>query len=192
MRDLLFAAGLALAVSASAGRPVGLGPLLARDHLDTEVSTNAAFAVGGPNGRFLTFDLEFSATPSNNVQIAFGRDADHDGALSVPETALVVGWDCGEWVALGPRPQDALRSSAQTTNATKRLQWRFDRKPEAQRRFSATENGMPISFFDGALPPDWFFDPAWDRVRLTVRGTDIPDERFRAQMTAPGTHITLR
>lgn len=192
MRDLLFAAGLGLAVSVSAGRPVGLGPLPAWDHLDTEVSTNAAFAVGGPGGRFMTFDLEFSATPSNNVQVAFGRDADRDGVLSVPETALVVGWDCGEWVVSGSRPQEILRSSALTTNATKCLRWSFDRRRESQRRFTAAENGMPVVFFDGDLPPDWFFDTAWDTVRLTVRGVDVSDERFRAQMTAPGTSITFR
>lgn len=192
MRILIFTAGLALVASSHAGRPVGLGPSVAWDRLDTEVTTNAAFAAGDPNARFLTFDLELYATPSNNVQVSFGRDADGDGALSVSEAALVVGWDCGEWMALGRRPQEALRASAQTTNATKRLIWSFDQRRGFPRRLVATENGMPIAFFDDVVPPDWFFDPEWDTVRLTVRGVDVPDERFRAQMTAPGTHVMFR
>ena len=35
-------------------------------------------------------------------------------------------------------------------------------------------------------------DPGWDTVRLIVRGTDAPNERFRAQMIAPGTRISIR
>ena len=192
MRVLIFAADLALAVVAYAGRPVGLGPLPAWDCLDTEVSTNAAFAVGGPDNRYLTFELELYATPSNNVQVAFGRDADGDGVLSVPEMALVVGWDCGEWVALGSRPQDAVRSSAQTTNVTKRLQWNLYEGNGVPRNLAVTENGSPVPLFDGIRPPDWLLDPGWDTVRLTVRGMDAPNERFRAQMIAPGTRISIR
>ncbi|MGN0855301.1 MAG: hypothetical protein ACI4R9_07265 [Kiritimatiellia bacterium] len=192
MRVLIFAAGLALAAVVYAGRPVGLGPLPAWDCLDTEVSTNAAFAVVDPNNRYLTFELELYATPSNNVQVAFGRDADGDGVLSVFETALIVGWDCGEWVALGLRPQDAVRSPAQTMNATKRLQWNLYEGNDIPRKLSAAENGTPIPHFDGVCPPNWFLDPGWDMVRLTVRGTDAPNESFRAQMIAPGTRITIR
>lgn len=192
MRVLIFAADLALAVVAYAGRPVGLGPLPAWDCLDTEVSTNAAFVVGGPDNRYLMFELELYATPSNNVQVAFGRDADDDGVLSGSETALIVGWDCGEWVALGARPQDAVRSPASTTNITKRLQWNLHEGNGIPRKLTVAENGTPIRHFDGVRPPDWFFDSSWDTVRLTVRGTDAPNERFRAQMIAPGTRISIR
>lgn len=192
MRFFMISAGLALAVSAHAGRSVDLGPLPVWDSLDTEVSTNVSFAVGRPQDRFLTFDLELHATPSNNVQVAFGRDADNDGELSVSETALVVGWDSGEWVVSGPRPQDVFRSPAQTTNAIKRLQWSLYEGLGSPRRLAATENDMPIPSLDGSRPPDWFFDQEWNLLRLTVRGTDIPGESFRAWMTAPGTRITIR
>lgn len=192
MRVLIFAAGLALAAVAFAGRPVNLGPLPAWDCLDTEVSTNAAFAVGGPDNRYLTFELELYATPSNNVQVAFGRDADGDGVLSVSETSLVVGWDCGEWVTLGARPQDVVRLPAQTTNVTKRLQWNLYEGNGVPRKLCATENGNPIPLLDGVRPPDWFVDSGWNMVRLTVRGTDMTSESFRAQMIAPGTRISIR
>ena len=64
---------------------------------DMEVSTNFAFSVGGGSNRRLAFSLELQASPSNNVEVAIGCDADNDGRLSLDETALAVGYDCGEW-----------------------------------------------------------------------------------------------
>ena len=37
------------------------------------------------------------ASPSNNVEVAFGTDADGDGVLDLWETDCVIGWDCGAW-----------------------------------------------------------------------------------------------
>ena len=64
---------------------------------DTEVSTNVALAVGAARNRRLVFSVELQASPSNNVEVAVGCDADADGRLSLAESALVVGYDCGEW-----------------------------------------------------------------------------------------------
>ena len=52
---------------------------------DTEVSTNFTFAVGGGSNRKLVFSLELQATPSNNVEVAIGCDANGDGRLSLNE-----------------------------------------------------------------------------------------------------------
>ena len=41
------------------------------------------------------FLLEFQSPASNNVEVAIGRDADEDGCLSLDETDLAVGYDCG-------------------------------------------------------------------------------------------------
>ena len=35
------------------------------------------------------------ASPSNNVEVAFGCDA--NGTLEDSDTAFAIGWDCGEW-----------------------------------------------------------------------------------------------
>ena len=64
---------------------------------DTEVVTNAALPAARADSRVFAFSLELDATASNNVEVAFGRDADHDGVLSRGEADLLVGWDCGEW-----------------------------------------------------------------------------------------------
>ena len=49
---------------------------------DTEVVTNAALPAVRADSRVFAFSLELDATASNNVEVAFGSDADHDGVLS--------------------------------------------------------------------------------------------------------------
>jgi hypothetical protein len=44
--------------------------------------------------------IELDATPSNGVEVVFGRDADGDGLLSRTEEAMSVGYDCGEWTVV--------------------------------------------------------------------------------------------
>ena len=59
----------------------------------------------------ITWIHGFSGTPSNNVEIALGRDADGDGELSFDEAAVRLGWDCGvffvERVVTGERFEEA-------------------------------------------------------------------------------------
>ena len=64
-------------------------------HFDTETSTNMPFAIGSSGaGRFM-LSLSCMATPSNNVEAAFGRDTNLDGVLDLGEITFTVGWDCG-------------------------------------------------------------------------------------------------
>ena len=70
------------------------------EYADTEVVTNVALPAVRADSRVFSFRLELDATPSNNVSLVVGRDADEDGVLSRAEEALAVGWDCGEWKVL--------------------------------------------------------------------------------------------
>ena len=76
------------------------------EYLDTETVTNVPFSAWQEHLRHFTFKLAFNATPSNNVEMAFGTDGAtgttgvspvEDGTLSPDECDLVVGWDCGAW-----------------------------------------------------------------------------------------------
>ena len=66
---------------------------------DTEVSTNIAFAVERPAMTRIEFTVALDATPTNNVEVAIGTDANSDGNLAVEEAANVFGYDCGTWFA---------------------------------------------------------------------------------------------
>ena len=83
--------------SACASFAVDVAALPDSSFADTEVSTNFTFAVGGGSNRRLVFSLELQTTPSNNVEIAIGCDANGDGRLSIDESGLPVGYDCEEW-----------------------------------------------------------------------------------------------
>ena len=66
---------------------------------DTEVSTNIAFVVERPAMTRIEFAVALDATPTNNVEVAIGTDANGDGNLSVEESVHVFGYDCGTWFA---------------------------------------------------------------------------------------------
>ena len=69
------------------------------EYADTEVSTNIAFAVERPAMTRIEFTVSLDATPTNNVEVAIGTDANGDGSLAVEESAYVFGYDCGTWFA---------------------------------------------------------------------------------------------
>ena len=66
---------------------------------DTEVSTNIAFVVERPAMTRIEFTVALDATPTNDVEVAIGTDANSDGNLAVEEAAYVFGYDCGAWFA---------------------------------------------------------------------------------------------
>lgn len=89
---------LAVLIVVSAwGRAVVPAELPPAVHADTETVTNVPFATALDVAGCLSFGLVCRATPSNNVEVAFGRDSDGNGMLDVGEEDCIVGWDCGAW-----------------------------------------------------------------------------------------------
>jgi len=64
---------------------------------DCEIVTNCVFVASRQDAKVFSIQMELDATPSNGVEVLFGRDADGDGILSRTEEAMSVGYDCGEW-----------------------------------------------------------------------------------------------
>lgn len=71
---------------------------------DTESSAVVPIHDWPDYGRRVNLTLSAHATPSNNVQVAFGKDLNGDEDLEPEETELVVGFDCGVWFARDERP----------------------------------------------------------------------------------------
>lgn len=107
--------GMAFAATAAAWsayalpavRPV-LPPV---EHADTETVTNVPFTAWERGLRAFRFDLAFTGTASNNVEMAFGTDADGDGGLSDGEVDVRAGWDCGELFIAKSRSRTTARRS---------------------------------------------------------------------------------
>ena len=141
---------------------------------DTEVVTNAALPAARADSRVFAFTLELDATASNNVEVAFGRDADHDGVLSRAEADLLVGWDCGEWKVVDCATGDGVHEQGEEGRAS--LEWRLVfGAANAPRSLSATANGRAAFAALAAHPPRFLYSREWDTVRVVCRGMDSPN-----------------
>jgi hypothetical protein len=196
--SLALAVALPAAVSVSAAT-LDVPRLPPPTFADREVSRDIAIPVPAVSGmRRFRLQLAFNATPSNNVQIAFGRDAEPmDGALDAGETALIVGWDSGEWFLrpaglrerLVHAPAGGLMPRRRRLDAFIRLS---ARGAPAAAGFSDDDGSFT---FDGlALTPlpDWLMPEDWSHLRVTVRGAAIAEEDVRVRLLPDGAIIMVR
>ena len=159
---------------------------------DTEVSTNCPFSFASPFVADFRLTVEFDSTPSNNVQIAFGRDSDADGVLSAGETDMALVWDCGEWLLIGTNALPFAVSPAVSTNAHKVLRWDLHLRRKSPERLVLTENGQSLVPDPVSAPEPWFYGRDWNMFRLTARGIDDPAESFTVDLNEKGALILLR
>ena len=159
---------------------------------DTEVTTNCPFSFASPFVADFRLTVEFDSTPSNNVQIAFGRDSDADGVLSAGETDMALVWDCGEWLLIGTNALPFAVSPAVSTNAHKVLRWDLHLRRKSPERLVLTENGQSLVPDPVSAPEPWFYGRDWNMFRLTARGIDDPAESFTVDLNEKGALILLR
>ena len=170
--------------------PASLPPAV---HADTEVSTNVPFTAWEEHQKRFEHRLSFEATPSNNVQVAFGTDADADGVLGPDEERLVVGWDCGEWFVLDATNGVRLADVARPTNRAQTLAFVFETRSDgAVKSLSLSSDGVGLFPSLAATPPKWLYDTRWDMFRLTARGVDDPHAGFRVQTIPCGLSFIFR
>ena len=141
----------------------GLPDLPTSEYADTEVSTNVVFAVGEGGGRRLVFSIELEATPTNNGEVAIGHDADGDGRLSLDETALAVGYDCGEWFVRSAAKDSVTCEAVPSSGA-------FRRTYEIRSRN---------------------VDPSWNLVKVTRRGLGVSSVSISLNLVEFGFGLTV-
>ena len=159
---------------------------------DTEVSTNLALRSWDTNVRTFTLTLELTASASNNVQVAFGRDLSGDGDLAPGETGFVLGWDCGAWFMMSADD----RFTAQPPGAASRKTLFFALRLGAAgapvaltvRDGNTALVGFPVA---GAVP-SWLYSPSWNRMKVTARGVDPAGETIQVRLVEDGARIILR
>lgn len=164
---------------------------------DGEVSADAALPAGRTNDlRAFRLEMTFEATPSNNVQAAFGRDAaPADGALDAGETGLIIGWDRGEWFLRprGLRERHAFAPAVQDGTRTLTVSIRITSQGVVQ-SLVVKDGGTAFAFPDllAAPFPDWLNPGLWTHLRVTARGADAPGESVKAVFAADGARITVK
>ena len=153
---------------------VTVTPLPPSEFADTEVSTNIAFAVERPAMTRIEFTVALDATPTNNVEVAIGTDANGDGNLSVEEAAYVFGYDCGTWF-----------ERSQSKSEVEVEQW----NPNLHCTTTTPDYGLSSHTF---ILKKRQLDTAWNLVKVTRRGCGAVCELVEAKGRKPGLKLEVR
>ena len=152
---------------------------------DTEVSTNVTCNLNLPSLKMYRLALGLVATPSNEVEVVIGADADRDRRLSFDEQGVVLACDGGEWILGGMRNEVWGMSEAVSEEG-----WRFVAG-------GPDTNGVVWAHVEVDVRrhksnPPWMYSETWDLVEVTRRGVDDPQERIVFGTKTSGTLLILR
>ena len=167
----LLAMMLVLPVAALA---VTVEPLPPSEYADTEVSTNIAFVVDRSMITRIEFTVALDATPTNNVEVAIGTDANGDGNLSVEESAYAFGYDSGSWF-----------ERSQSKSEVEVEQW----NPNLRCTTTTPDYGLSSHTF---VLKKRQLDAAWNLVKVTRRGCGTSCELVEAKGRKPGFKLEVR
>ena len=192
MKQTLFllVACVAATVFAKGVGPVSPGAAL---FADTEASTNVPPPVCGGDPHVFGFTLEFNGTASNAVDVAFGVDADGDGALAPEETRLVMGWDCGEWFVRNEAGGEEMIALASVVSGLQSL--RVSIRVGRGGRMSAVDiRADVVPFFAtlSSVPPAWLHDCSWNLCRIASHGVDAHEASFFVSSSPDGLRVIVR
>ena len=163
---------------------------------DTEVSTNVAMRAWTERMRMFNVTLSFDATPSNNVQAAFGTDESADGNLSAEEVGLTLGWDCGEWFIASADSTNRFTAAPAGTETRKELRLQMNLGADGlPRALELTDGTTPLAFAGIDLsppPPAWMFSKDWNLLKVVARGTDAQNETVTVELANDAVMLLLR
>lgn len=191
LRKLLLL-GASLFVCIGKGDTVRPAPFPLPAYADTEMSTNCTLAAWTDRSDKFEVALSFDATPSNNVQVAFGRDHDQDGVLALDETEIILGWDCGQWFVRFFSPEwREFTEDAGGGRREFRLTAELDRSGAL--RTVVLRDGEDAIL--QTIPADLrnaLYSKEWSLARFTVRGVDRPHESLMVKLTGKGMMFLVR
>ena len=164
---------LAVAAFAASAGTVSIPATPESPYSDTESVTNAAVRTSLiQKARTFSGTVSLNASPSNTLEVAFGKSRNGEGLLLSGDEAFSLGWQDGAWFI--DTPTNRITSTAQDGNSRRSLSFSV--------RVSA--DGVPTRFSisDDAFasltnaPPAWLFSRDWDAVRVMAGGTDATAE----------------
>lgn len=151
-------------------------------YLDTEVSTNCVLHRSRIDARTFDVHFQFEGTPTNNLEVAFGRDSNTNGVLDVQEIDTVYGWRGGRYFIENVRAWERIETVAATNALCGVIDVHLENDAElVPRRFTAMCGGE-AAFTQFATPPPWLFRSDWTLMKVTRRGVGIPSEWIRCDI----------
>jgi hypothetical protein len=159
-------------------------------YIDAETTTNVQFTAWQEHVGTFKLSLTCRTTATNNVQFAFGRDADDDGALALEESDFVVGWDCGKWFVQGGYDAERIETAVGTGDG-QTLAWTVRLSPDTATPVSVTAavDGTPVF---GGVDAGMFYRKNWNMFRLTGRGLADSAESPVVQILPDSLTILMR
>jgi hypothetical protein len=170
-----------------------LPPLPAPVFADGEVSQCYAFDQSGLGSIWLDLTATFVGTASNNLEIAFGQDTDHDGELSLRETDLILGWSCGRYFLEQFKSCEVYGETIVGTNDVARLlEWRSRVRRSGRVQSLALTNECGAAFGDLAVAsPTRLCDVNWNLLCVTARGANARDAALDLDVVSLGSAILI-
>ena len=161
---------------------------------DTEVSTNVVIHGSRTDVRNVRIHFQLEGTPTNNLEVAFGCDANTNGVLDVSEIETVYGWRGGRYFIENVRAWGRIETpgAASAMCGVIDIQLQND-KHFVPKSFVATCGGE--SAFAGLSttpPPAWLFRREWNMVRVVRRGAEPPSEWVRCDVRHNSFAIKVR
>ena len=157
---------------------------------DCEVVTNCVFDASRQDAKEFAVRIELDATPSNGVEVIFGRDADGDGILSRTEETMSIGYGCGEWKVANLVTGDTV--SCAGTPGRVALNWKLRlNRNRTPRALAVTVKSQPtFTQLHQQLP--FLFDPTWNAAKIIRRGQSDPNLRVECSVDNIPLFIRIR
>ena len=162
-----------LAASMFVAAALSVPSMPAPEYDDCEVVTNCVFDASRHDGRIFSIHMEVDTTPSNGVEVVFGRDVDGDGVLSRTEEALSVGYDCGVWKIADCATGNGTTCACAPGHAVLDLKLRLSSDGAAS-SLVATVNGQTAFASLDQSPSAFLFNREWNAAKVVRRGLDDP------------------
>ena len=183
---------LLASASAWAAQPtvLSLPPVV---HVDTEVTTNVVISSWQRGAAKFAFSLSCIATPSNNVEAAFGEDVNTNGVLEPEEADLIVGWKRGNWFIRHGTDGERLSLVSTSVEDVKTLAWSYRLSvAPTPARLEVTADGVTAFSALAEDSPEWLHRREWNLMRLTGRGLHTSGETFTVGTPLDPTSILFR
>ena len=184
---------VACMVTFACAKAVGPVPLEDAVFVDTEASTNVPPPVCTGDPHVFSFTMDFAGSPSNAVEIAFGVDADANGALAPDEARLVIGWDCAAWFVRNETEGETLSEPAVVVSGSQTLRVSMRIGRNGRPSSCAVNGGSTPLFTDlASAPPSWLHDCSWNLCRIASRGVGSHDASFLVSSSPDGLKVIMR
>ena len=160
---------------------------------DTEVSTNVA--INKADVSYVDLKFAFEGTPTNDLEMAFGTDANANGVLDAEQVETRFGWRMGRYFIENVRTCERFDSAATDGAQALSVELHLDVRTASQQVRRVSVSGANASAFGGLVsgrPPSWLWRREWDLMRVTRRGTEPPSDWLRYKAANIGFFIRLR